>query len=108
MKTVKMMVPMMNCTEQPFIYLDYFNTTVDLMADTMNCTVEKRGVCEPVTVKKCDDITFTECTDVPQINCTTREVLVPSQNIIHKQWCLFDQKDHIDFNSEVRELARIP
>ena len=99
-KTVKMMVPMMNCTEESLPYMDYFNTTVDLMADTMNCTVDKRAVCEPETVEKCDDITFTQCTDVPQKNCINHEVLVPSQSKIHKQRCLFDQNDNIDFQQK--------
>ena len=107
-KTVKMMVPYVNCTEEPHIYLDYFNTTVDLMADTMDCTVDKRAVCKPVTLQKCDDLTFTTCTDVPQTNCTNKEVIVPTQPKIHKKWCLFDQKDDIDFDSEVRELTRSP
>ena len=59
-KTVKMMVPFMKCSEEPLTYMDYFNTTLTDMADTMNCTVEARAVCEPVSLEKCSDITFTE------------------------------------------------
>ena len=30
---------------------------------------------------------------------------VPSQPKLHKQWCLFDQSDNIDFDREVRKIA---
>ena len=29
---------------------------------------------------------------------------VPSQPKLHKQWCLFDQSDNIDFDREVRKI----
>ena len=30
---------------------------------------------------------------------------VPSQPKLHKQWCLFDQSENIDFDREVRKIA---
>ena len=33
--------------------------------------------------------------------CTTVEIPVPSQSKLHKQWCLFDQEDNIDFDRQV-------
>ena len=30
---------------------------------------------------------------------------VPSQPKLHKQWCLFDQVENIDFDREVRKIA---
>jgi hypothetical protein len=30
---------------------------------------------------------------------------VPSQPKLHKQWCLFDQSDNIDFDREVRKIV---
>ena len=38
-------------------------------------------------------------------NCSIDSVLVPSQEKLHKQWCLFDQDDEIDFDQEVRKLT---
>ena len=33
---------------------------------------------------------------------------MPDQDIIHKQWCLLDHKDNIDFESEIRKLTGNP
>ena len=40
---------------------------------------------------------MTECSIIP--------IPVPSQEKLHKQWCLFDQIDHIDFDEEVRKIT---
>ena len=32
------------------------------------------------------------------------EIPVPSQPKLHKQWCLFDQAENIDFDTEVRKI----
>ena len=45
-------------------YFDYENTTSQQMADTMDCVVEKRPVCQPVTSKKCGETTYTRCQEV--------------------------------------------
>lgn len=42
---------------------------------------------------------------VPDTICTTVEIPVPAQPKLHKQWCLFDQADNIDFDREVRRIA---
>ena len=38
-------------------------------------------------------------------NCSIVPIPVPSQEKLHKQWCLFDQSDNIDFNEEVRKIT---
>ena len=42
---------------------------------------------------------------VPVTNCSTISIPVPSQEPLHKQWCLFDQTENIDFNAEVRKIT---
>ena len=59
-----MAVAQMVCEDTPVSYFDYENTTTPRMADTMDCTVDKRAVCEPVTTKKCAEVTYTKCEEV--------------------------------------------
>ena len=64
-----MAVAQMVCEDTPVSYFDYENTTTPRMADTMDCTVDKRAVCEPVTTKKCAEVTYTKCEEVsPEIS----------------------------------------
>ena len=43
---------------------------------------------------------------VPETVCSVVEIPVPSQAKLHKQWCLFDQREgDIDFDREVRKIA---
>jgi hypothetical protein len=63
-KKVPMSVAQMVCLDDPVSYFDYENTTSLRMADTMDCTVDKRPVCEPVTSKKCAETTYTRCEEV--------------------------------------------
>ena len=44
-------------------------------------------------------------TQVPVTECSIIPIPVPSQEKLHKQWCLFDQIDHIDFDEEVRKIT---
>ena len=57
-------VPFMNCTDQEYPYMSFENTTIEVMADTMDCRVEKRVVCTPKSGSKCANITFSTCTEV--------------------------------------------
>ena len=57
-------VPFMNCTDKEYPYVSYENTTTEVMADTMDCRVEKRVVCTPKSGSKCANITFSTCTEV--------------------------------------------
>merc|ERR1719264_661742 len=76
------------------------------MADTMDCSVEKVPVCEPVTSQKCAATSYTRCEEVPETICSLVEIPVPSQAKLHKQWCLFDQQEgNIDFDREVRKIT---
>ena len=63
-KVVEWEVPFMNCTDQEYPYMSFENTTIEVMADTMDCRVEKRVVCTPKTGSKCAKITFSTCTEV--------------------------------------------
>jgi len=104
-KTVPMSVAQMLCDTIPVSYFDYQNITNSKMADTMDCLVEKKAVCTPVTSMKCADITYTKCQELPKLNCSTVSIPVPSQEKLHKQWCLFDQTENIDFDEEVRKIT---
>ena len=104
-KVVPMAVARMACDSVPVNYFDYENTTSPRMADTLDCRVDKKVVCSPVTSTKCADITYTRCEEVPVTNCSTVSIPVPAQEKLHKQWCLFDQKENIDFNAEVRKIT---
>ena len=57
----------MVCEDTPVSYFDYENTTTPRMADTMDCTVDKKVVCEPVTTKKCTEVTYTRCEEVRRV-----------------------------------------
>ena len=59
-----MAVAQMVCQDNPVSYFDYENTTSPHMADTMDCTIDKKAVCEPVTSKKCAEVTYTRCEEV--------------------------------------------
>ena len=41
---------------------------------------------------------------IPVTDCSVVEIPVPSQPKLHKQWCLFDQADYIDFDREVKKI----
>ena len=32
------------------------------------------------------------------------EILIPTQDVLHKQWCLFDQSNVTDFGDVVRKI----
>ena len=57
-------VPYMECITTPHSYLSYENVTRPVMADTMECRVEKRVVCKPRKENKCASITYTTCSEV--------------------------------------------
>ena len=84
-------VPFMNCINTTYSYLSYEDTTIEVMADTMDCKVESRAVCKPKTSTKCSSITFQTCSEKPVETCKPEVVPCPSKEVIHKQWCLFGQ-----------------
>ena len=52
-------------------------------------------------------IYFQKCAchyQIPVTDCSVVEIPVPSQPKLHKQWCLFDQAENIDFDTEVRKI----
>ena len=42
---------------------------------------------------------------VGRTHCSLVTIPVPSQDKLHKQWCLFDNSETIDFDREVRKIA---
>jgi len=87
--TVKWEVPVMNCTDSQYPYLSYENTTNTIMADSLDCEVEKRAVCRPKPSIKCSSITYTTCKEEPVPSCNPVTVPCPSKEKLHKQFCLF-------------------
>ena len=63
-KTVPMSVAQMKCESVPVSFFDYENTTSPRMADILDCLVDKKVVCSPVTSTKCADVTYTKCEEV--------------------------------------------
>lgn len=105
-KEVPMVVAQMECVPVPVRYADYENTTTEAIADTIDCSVHKKPVCEPMTSKKCAETTYTRCEEVPDTVCSLVEIPVPSQEKLHKQWCLFDQVEgELDFAKEVSKIS---
>ena len=43
---------------------------------------------------------------IPVTDCSVVEIPVPSQPKLHKQWCLFDQAENIDFDTEVKKIEK--
>ena len=41
---------------------------------------------------------------IPITDCSLIEIPVPFQPKLHKQWCLFDQAENIDFDTEVKKI----
>merc|ERR1711997_726428 len=93
----------MNCTDEEYPYMSFENTTTTVMADTVDCRVEKRAVCKPRTSNKCASITFTTCTEEPVASCEEKPVPCPHKEKLHKQWCLFD-RDHQNHRHQDNEL----
>ena len=63
-KTVPMAVAQMSCDSVPVSYFDYENVTSPRMADILDCAVDKKVVCNPVTSTKCADVTYQRCEEV--------------------------------------------
>ena len=59
-----MSVAQMSCESVPVSFFDYENTTSPRMADILDCLVDKKVVCSPVTSTKCADVTYTKCEEV--------------------------------------------
>jgi len=100
--------PHMNCTDISYSYPGFANTTTRVMVDTLDCTVERKSVCSPAVKRECADISYSKCRQEPKIECSPAKEVVPYQDEIHKQWCLLDQKEDIDFESEVKKIAGNP
>jgi len=100
--------PRMDCTDRDFMYPGFENITTKVMVDTMDCTVERKAVCSPAVSRKCEFITYSKCRQVPTVECFPAKEVVPYQEEIHKQWCLLDQKENIDLESEVKKIAGNP
>ena len=94
----------MECSPLPVPYndVDVMFGEVDLVQT--ECVAKPQQICKPVTVNKCGMATYTRITEVPEKVCKDIKILVPTQEEIHKQWCLFNEVDNIDFDAAVKNI----
>ena len=103
-KIVEFPEPHMECKPVPVSYndVDVMLGEVDLVQT--DCVAKPQQVCNPVRQNKCGMATYTVVTQVTDKVCKDITILVPHQDEIHKQWCLFNQVDNIDFDAEVKNI----
>ena len=69
-----------------------------------DCVAKPQQVCKAVKTNKCGMASYTRITEVPEKVCKDIKILVPKQDEIHKQWCLFNEVENIDFNAAVKDI----
>merc|ERR1712136_667130 len=74
------------------------------VATTSDCEVIPLQVCQSTREEKCGQVEYLKCTQVAVEECQSALIIVPSQEEVHKQWCLFDQADNRDFDQDVRDI----
>ena len=109
-KEVPFPVPVMNCVEVPYPYVELVNVTLEATVSVSDCTTTAVQACSAAKVNKCTKLTYQRCAEVPDLSCAEARIPVPAQQQVHKQWCLFDQdnNDHIDFDKKVKEIIGEP
>ena len=103
-KTVPFPEPHMAC--EPII-VEY--NDVDIMFGEVelvqtDCVAKPQQVCKPVKTNKCGMATYTTITELTEKTCKDIKIMVPAQDEIHKQWCLFNEVENIDFNAAVKDI----
>ena len=101
-KTVQFPEPDMECDDISVPYNDVGVMTGRINLTSTDCKVTAQQICKPVQQQKCDGITYTRITEVPEKVCKVIPIMVPTQEKIHKEWCLFNQAENIDFDAEVK------
>jgi len=114
-KTVPFPEPDMKCENITVPYNDVGVMFGSVNLTSTDCKSSPQQVCTPTTAQKCGVVTFTRITEVPEKVCKVITIMVPTQDKIHKEWCLFNQADNIDFDAEVKiikaaenEAAEVP
>ena len=103
-KTVPFPEPQMMCEPMsvPYNDVDVMFGEVELVQT--DCVAKPQQVCKPVKTNKCGMAMYTRITEVPEKVCKDITILVPAQDEIHKQWCLFNEVKNIDFNVAVKNI----
>merc|ERR1712066_436004 len=93
-KTVKFIVPEINCTDGQEVWYHEPEKVTDVrMTNTFNCEVKHSTSCESQTRPDCTKIKFQECVEVPVTNCEPKTVHKPTQEKLHRKKCLLpDEK----------------
>merc|ERR1712117_345012 len=93
-KTVKFIVPEINCTDGQEVWYHKPEKVTDVrMTNTFNCEVKHSTSCESQTRPDCKKIKFQECVEVPVTNCEPKTVHKPTQEKLHRKKCLLpDEK----------------
>ena len=93
-KTVKFIVPEINCTDGQEVWYHEPEKVTDVrMTNTFNCEVKHSTSCESQTRPDCKKIKFQECVEVPVTNCEPKTVHKPTQEKLHRKKCLLpDEK----------------
>ena len=103
-KIVDFPEPHMECKPVPTPYNDVDVMLGDADLVQSDCVAKPQQVCKPVNTNKCGLATYTTVKQVIDKVCKDITILVPQQDEIHKQWCLFNQVDDIDFDAEVKNI----
>jgi len=94
-KTVKFIVPEINCTDGQEVWYHEPESVTDLrMTNTFTCEVKSTTSCQSQTRPDCKRVQFQECREVPVTNCDPKTVHKPTQEKLHRKKCLLpDEKD---------------
>merc|ERR550532_3286637 len=94
-KTVKFIVPEINCTDGQEVWYHEPEAVTDLrMTNTFTCEVKSTTSCQSQTRPDCKKVEFQECREVPVTNCEPKTVHKPTQEKLHRKKCLLpDEKE---------------
>ena len=94
-KTVKFIVPQINCTDGQEVWYHEPEPATDVrMTNTFTCEVKSSTSCQSQTRPDCKRVTWQECREVPVTNCEAKTVHKPTQEKLHRKKCLLpDEKE---------------
>merc|ERR1712038_2240713 len=94
-KTVKFIVPQINCTDGQEVWYHEPEAVTDIrMTNTFSCEVKSTTSCQSQTRPDCKKVEFQECREVPVTNCEPKTVHKPTQEKLHRKKCLLpDEKE---------------
>ena len=103
-KTVDFPEPELECEDYDVEYNDVGVMMGKVNLTKTDCTAVPVQTCKPVTSEKCGMVKFTRSMEMPVQVCKEIQLLVPEQDEVQQQWCLFNQADDIDFDAEVKKI----